>query len=73
MVSDLHKNAHCVLKSRVLPGADVSLDHQLVLANFSLKLKTRRACEKARKFDVRKLSDTEIASTYTVQISVNQI
>ena len=53
-----------VLNSRVFPGADIGSDHQLVIANFRLKLKKREAWKSARKFDIGKLKNSTTAGLY---------
>jgi len=62
-----------VMNCRSFPGADVGSDHQLVIANFRLKLKKRESPENRGKFDVKKLKDPAIATTYREQFAVSAV
>ena len=53
-----------VQNSRSFPSADFGSDHQLVMANVKLKLKTNRQQQGTRKMDIGKLSDPVIKRRY---------
>lgn len=57
-----------VINSRAFPSADVGLDHQLVMTNFRLKLKKRDERVNVKRFDVKKLRNTDIARQYRIQL-----
>lgn len=51
-----------------IPGADIGSDHQLLIANFRLKLKTECIVNE-RKLDVKKLKDPAVATAYRTELS----
>ena len=57
-----------VLNCRAFPGADVGSDHQLVIANYRLKLKIHRSWNLTRKFDIKKLQDPGVTEEYSAEL-----
>ncbi|XP_072021447.1 uncharacterized protein [Amphiura filiformis] len=57
-----------VTSSRSFPSADIGSDHQLVLANIKLKLRSRGKQSKIKKFDVSKRYLQQTYSDYQVTI-----
>ena len=56
-------------KSRTFPGADIGSDHDLVLASFKLKLKSKRSPKSTRlSFDLDKLNDPEVSQAFQAQV-----
>ena len=56
-------------KTRTFPGADIGSDHDMVLANFKLKLKAKRSPKSSRiSFDLDQLKDPEIAHAYQARV-----
>jgi hypothetical protein len=50
------------------PGADVGSDHELVMMTFALRLKKNKKRENRIKFDVDKLNDPNILTTFQANI-----
>ena len=55
--------------TRPIPGADIGSDHDLVLTNIKLKLKTKRFTKSpCIRFDLEKLKDPKIAEVFQAKI-----
>ena len=57
-----------VASSRSFPSGDIGSDHQLVLANIKLKLRSRSKRIQLKKYDVKKLTTPETYNDYQVII-----
>ena len=55
--------------TRPIPGADIGSDHDLVLTNIKLKLKTKRFTKSpCIRFDLEKLKDPKIAEVFQANV-----
>ncbi|GFO40657.1 RNA-directed DNA polymerase from mobile element jockey-like [Plakobranchus ocellatus] len=57
-----------IAQTRSFPGADVGSDHELVMMTFALKLKKNKKRGNRIKFDVDKLKDPNILTTFQANI-----
>ncbi len=67
LVTRQHRTS--VQHTRVMRGADIASDHQLVHTTLKLKLKRKQQQNKARrKFDTIKLKQPNIRSKFTIEL-----
>ena len=58
-----------VRNSRAFPSADVESDHQLVMVNIKLKLKTRKATERSKRINIDALKNEAVRESYQNRIN----
>ena len=63
-----NKWKRCVTNSRSFPSADVGSDHQLVMANMKLKLKTKTKPNHPKRYEVFKLKNETTRRKYEIEI-----